>query len=74
MKNVYGDAVMDISNVRRWVKKFRNWETEIVDKQRSGQSTTPVTHANCELTDELIPELHVRKLIKLRKRQERSDH
>lgn len=52
--NVYGDAVMDISNVRRWVKKFGIGETEIADILRSGRPTTSVTDANREGADELI--------------------
>lgn len=54
LKKVYGDAVMDISNVRRWVKKFSNGETEIADKPRSGRPTTSITDANRERAEELI--------------------
>ncbi|UYV82593.1 hypothetical protein LAZ67_22000061 [Cordylochernes scorpioides] len=34
MKNVYKEATMDISNVRRWMKIFRSGETSLDDKPR----------------------------------------
>lgn len=54
LKNVYGESVVDISNVRRWVKKFREGETEINDKPRSGRPSTSVTNDNRQRVDELI--------------------
>lgn len=56
LKNVYEDAVTDISNERRWMKKFGNGETEFADKLRSSRPTTSATYANPEHADELIRE------------------
>jgi transposase len=56
LKDVYGDAVIDVSNVRRWVKKFRDGESEIADKPRSGRSSTSVTDNRRSRIDELIRE------------------
>ena len=41
----YGDAVVDI-NVRRWVKKFKEGETDIADKARRGHPSTTVIDDN----------------------------
>lgn len=54
LKNVYGDSVIDVSNVRRWVKKFREGETEIEDKPRCGRPSTSVNVENEELVDDMI--------------------
>lgn len=55
LMNIYGDAVMDISNVWRCVEKFENRETEISDKSRSGRPRQiSATDANRECTDEFI--------------------
>lgn len=53
LKNVYEDAVMDISIMRCWVKKFRNRETETADKRKIEQPTTWITNVNRERADEL---------------------
>lgn len=36
----YGDAVGDISNMWRWVKKFKSGETKTADKSRNGWPST----------------------------------
>lgn len=57
LKIAYIDVVgckMDISNVQRLMKKFKNREMEIAAELRSGRSTTPVTDANRERVDELV--------------------
>lgn len=50
LKNVYGNVVMDIRNV----KKFENGWMEIAYKPRKGRLSTPVTNSNQEHADELI--------------------
>jgi transposase len=50
LKDVYGDTVIDVSNVRRWVKKFRDGESETADKP------TAVTDNRHHQIDELIRE------------------
>ncbi|XP_053565351.1 protein GVQW3 [Bombina bombina] len=40
LKRCYGDAVVDIRNVRHWVKKFQEGETKIADKLSSGHPST----------------------------------
>lgn len=54
LKDLYDDAVIEVSNVRHWVKKFKERETEIVDKQRSARPSTSVTDENRHRIDELI--------------------
>ena len=44
--NVYGEATIDVSNVRRWVKKFKEGITSVNDKPRSGRPSTAVTDEN----------------------------
>lgn len=54
LQNVYGDSVIDISNVRRWVRRFREGETEVNDKARSGRPSSAVNPENREQVDGLI--------------------
>ena len=45
LKNVYGDATVDVSTVRRWVRRCKEAEgqTRLTDKARSGRLATAVT-------------------------------
>ena len=54
LKTVFGDTVVDISNVRHWVKKFKEGETDISGKPRCGRPSTAVTDDNLKHADELI--------------------
>ncbi|UYV68193.1 hypothetical protein LAZ67_5003332 [Cordylochernes scorpioides] len=40
LKNVYKEATIDISNVRRWMKGFLSGETSLDDKPRRGRPST----------------------------------
>ena len=51
---VYGDDTIDKSNVHRWMKKFKEGETSIEDKPRSGRPSTATTDTNRQRVDELI--------------------
>ncbi|UYV74690.1 hypothetical protein LAZ67_12000576 [Cordylochernes scorpioides] len=46
------ESIIDVSNVRRWMKSFRNGETSLDDKPRSGRSST--NPENEDKVDELI--------------------
>lgn len=46
LKNVYGNFVIDVSNVRIWVKKFGYRDMETAYKSRSGRPTTSVIDTN----------------------------
>ena len=41
LKNVYGDATVDVSTVRRWVRRCNEAEgqTTLADEKRSGRTT-----------------------------------
>jgi transposase len=50
---VYGDVCMGISNVRRWVKHFKDGNTDIADQSRCGRPRTAATESNKQKVDEL---------------------
>ncbi len=52
--NVYGDDIIDKSNVHRWMKKFKEGETSVEDKPRSGRPSTATTDTNRQRVDKLI--------------------
>ena len=56
MKNVYGDATVDVSTVRRWVRHCKEAEgqTKLADETRSGWAATAVTPGNIQLVDDII--------------------
>lgn len=54
LKNVYGGSVLDLSNVRRWVTRFKEGDSDIADKKRSGRPSTSLTANNKRLADEMI--------------------
>jgi transposase len=51
---VYGDACMGSSNVRRWVKHFKDGSTDIADQPRCGRPITAATESNKQKVDEFI--------------------
>jgi hypothetical protein len=51
---VYGDVCMGVSSVRRWVKHFKDGNTDIADQPRCSQPTTAATGRNKQNVDELI--------------------
>jgi len=53
---VYGDVFMGASSVGRWAKHFRNGNTSIQDKPRSGRPRTASTEPNKNRADEIIKE------------------
>ena len=56
LKNVYGDATVYVSTVRRWVRRCNETErqTTLADEKRSGRLVTAVTPHNTQRVDELI--------------------
>ena len=48
LKNVYGYATVDVSTVRRWVRRCKEAEgqTRLADETRSGRPVTAVTPCN----------------------------
>jgi hypothetical protein len=53
---VYGDVCLGASSVRRWVKHFKDGNTDIADQPRCGRQRTPATERNKQKVDELIRE------------------
>jgi transposase len=54
LRAVYGDVCMGASSVRRWVKHFKNENTDISDQPLCGQRRTAATELNKQKVDELI--------------------
>lgn len=56
LKNVYGDATVDVSTVRRWVRRCNEaaGQTPLADEKRSGRPVTAVTPCNIQRVDEII--------------------
>ena len=52
----YGDATVDVSTVRRWVRRCKEAEgqTRLADETRSGRPATAVTPCNIQRVDEII--------------------
>ena len=50
LKNVHGDATVDVSTVRRWVRRCKEAEgqTRLADEMRSGRPATAVTPGNIQ--------------------------
>jgi len=44
--NVYGDQIVDVSTVRRWVARFSSGDSDVKDKPSSGRPCTAVTPRN----------------------------
>jgi transposase len=54
LRDVYGDACMGASSVRRWVKYFKDGNTDIADQPLCGRPRTAVTERNKHEVHELI--------------------
>jgi hypothetical protein len=54
LRGVYGDACMGAGSVRRWVKYYKNGNTDIADQPLCGQQRTAATESNRQEVDELI--------------------
>jgi transposase len=54
LHDVYGDVCMGTSSVRRWVKHFKDGNTDIADQPRCGRQRTAATERNKQKVDELI--------------------
>jgi transposase len=54
LRGVYGDTCMGANSVRRWVKHFKDGNTDIADQPRCGQPRTAVTERNMQKADEFI--------------------
>jgi transposase len=46
LRDVYGDVCMGVSSVRRWVKHFKDGNTDIADQPRCGRQRTAATKRN----------------------------
>jgi len=57
MQAVYGDQCVDVSTVRRWVRRFKDGELgqgELNDKTRSGRAVTASDQLHQDRVEELI--------------------
>ena len=56
LNNVYGDATVDVSTVRRWVRRCNEAEgqTPLADEKRKGRPATVVTPRNIQRVDDII--------------------
>jgi transposase len=54
LRGVYGDACMGASSVRKWVKHFKDGNTDIADQPRCGRPRTAATERNKQNVDEFI--------------------
>jgi transposase len=54
LRGVYGDVYMGVSSVRRWVKHFKDGNTDIADQPRSVRQRTAATERNKQNVEELI--------------------
>jgi transposase len=54
LRSVCGDVCMGTSSVRRWVKHFKDGNTDIADQPRCGRPRTAATEHNKQKVDEQI--------------------
>jgi transposase len=54
LRGVYGDVCMGTNSVRRWVKHFKDGNTDIADQPRCSGQRTSATGRNKQNVDELI--------------------
>jgi transposase len=52
LRGVYGDACMGVSSVRRWVKHFKNGNTDIADQPLCGRPRTAANESNKQKVDD----------------------
>jgi transposase len=53
LRGLYGDVCMGGSSVRRWVKHFKDGNTDIAVQPRCGQPRTAATECNNQKVDKL---------------------
>ena len=69
MQAVYGDQCVDVSTVRRWVRRVKDGElgqADLSDKTRSGRAVTASDQLHLYLlikVDTLLPSLHFPSLV-----------
>jgi transposase len=56
LRDVSGDVCMGVSSVRRWVKHFKDGNTDIADQPRCGRPRTAAAERNKQKVDKLIRE------------------
>ena len=57
MQTVYGDQYVDVSTVRRWVRRFKDGElgqADLSDKTRSGRPVTTSGQLHQDRVEEMI--------------------
>jgi transposase len=54
LRGVHGDVCMGVSSVRRWVKHFKDGNTDIADQPRCRLQRTDATEHNKQKFKELI--------------------
>jgi transposase len=54
LRGVYGDVCMGASSVRRWVKHFKDGNTDIADQPRCGRPRTAAAERKKQKVNELI--------------------
>jgi transposase len=54
LHGVYGDVCMGASSVRRWVKHFKDGNTDIASQPRCGRQRTAATECNKQKVEELV--------------------
>jgi transposase len=54
LRGAYGDVCMGGSSVRRWMKHFKDGNTDIAEQTRRGRPRTAATERNKQKVDELI--------------------
>ena len=65
MQAVYGDQCVDVSTVRRWVRRFENGElgqANLREKTRGGRSVTAGDQLHQDRFEELIREKIIMQL------------
>jgi transposase len=54
LRDVYGDVCMGVSSVRRWVKHFKDGNTDIADQPLCGRPRTAATEHSKQKVDEFV--------------------
>jgi transposase len=54
LRGAYGDVCMGVSSVRKWVKHFKDGNTDIADQPSCDPPRTAATESNKRKVDELI--------------------
>ena len=54
LRSVYGEDAIDVTSVRRWVRRFKSGEKDISDRPRSGRPATASTTVTKDRADMLF--------------------